>query len=667
MLFKNIKFIKLILLNAFIIAKFYLRNDFLIIKSKSHHILSNENSNLFNNRNNKTIYEFNYLKEMDNKTYYFQIENVKYYFSFKYKMVKIEYNICFYDEEKNFISPSDFTLYSNISILCNIEIIYNNISIDSLANIKENKYFNCIEYFNLNENITIGIKLYNIYKNLRYKYTLLFTDNIFNYMKIKLNKDKIFDSLIINCQYNSLMQNIINNKKLDNNVKLKKSYIQYPLHCLKREYSLKDNSWKFENILGDYFCFSQGQKILNLNCAQACKFNFYINIIDNSRNLYLKTDYFFVDFIFSELSSDDVYPIFEEMKKKNYPVHYITEKLNIYKKFCENDKECLTIIPITKQNYYQYGDFIQKYLTLLLKLKALISGKYSCYKNISILFYNIEYITYISIGHGVCYFKDYLYKDDRLYGNQRNDKILIPPSKKIIYFAKKYGWKDEDIIKLNLPRWEKYNKEILSNDNINLNFTNQSILIMFTWRQLKSKKEISNHYINNSILLLKNINLQKAMAQYNTTLYFTFHRYILNKYKSLYNTILSRNKFINYVEQNEISDCLSKTSLVVSDFSSIIFDYMYRRKPFIIYIPDANDPDIRNIYKEDYYQLIESLKNGTIDFENKFFDIKSTVEKIIYYIKNNFIIDKKLSEFYDSFELKQGPSINNFINYLNNL
>ena len=430
---------------------------------------------------------------------------------------------------------------------------------------------------------------------------------------------------------------------------------------------MKDNFWKFENILGDYYCFGQGQKILNLNLKQSCKFNFYINIIDNSRDLYLKTDYLFVDFIFSELSSDDVYPIFEEMKKKNYPVHYITEKLNIYRKFCDNEKECLTIIPITKKNYYHYGDFIQKYLTLLLKLKALISGKYSCYKSISKLFYNIEYITYISIGHGVCYFKDYLYKEDRLYGNQRNDKILIPPSKKIIYFAKKYGWKDEDIIKLNLPRWEKYNKEILPNDNINKNFTNQSILIMFSWRQLKRKKEISNLYINNSILLMNNLNLQKTMDQYNTTLYFAFHRYILNKYKSLYNPILSSNKFINYVEQNEISDCLSKTSLVVSDFSSIIFDYMYRRKPFIIYIPDANDPNIRDIYKEDYYQLIESLKNGTFDFENKFFDIKSTIEKIIYYIKNNFIIEQNLAKFYDSFELKQSPSINNFINYLNNL
>ena len=95
---------------------------------------------------------------------------------------------------------------------------------------------------------------------------------------------------------------------------------------------------------------------------------------------------------------------------------------------------------------------------------------------------------------------------------------------------------------------------------------------------------------------MKNINLQKAMVQYNTTLYFTFHRYILNKYKSLYNTFLSMKKYINYVEQNEISDCLSKTSLVVTDFSSIIFDYMYRRKPFIIYIFQMQMIHILEIY-----------------------------------------------------------------------
>ena len=304
---------------------------------------------------------------------------------------------------------------------------------------------------------------------------------------------------------------------------------------------------------------------------------------------------------------------------------------------------------------------------MILKLKAFISGKSSCYREISDLFYNIEYITYIAIGHGVCYFKDYLYKDNRLYGIQRNDKILIPPSEKIILLAKKYGWQDENIIKLNLPRWEKYNKEILSSDNNTKNFTNQSILIMFTWRDIKKRKKISQQYINNSIKLLNDLNLKQIMEKYNIILYFTFHRFILNKYKKKYKTIISSNKYINYIDQNEISNCLSKSSLVVSDFSSIIFDFMYRRKPYIIFIPDANDSDIKNIYKKDYYFLIESLKNGTLYFENKFFDVNSTVEKINYYIKNNFTIEKNLMDFYDSFELEQSSNINNFINYLLNL
>jgi len=124
-----------------------------------------------------------------------------------------------------------------------------------------------------------------------------------------------------------------------------------------------------------------------------------------------------------------------------------------------------------------------------------LSGKYNCYESITYLFYNIEYITYIAIGHGVCYFKDYLFKDNRLYGSKRNDKILIPPSKKLIYMAKKYGWKDEDIIKMNLPRWDKYNNDTSINDSNENRFKIKSIFLMFTWRQIKKNEKISNYYI----------------------------------------------------------------------------------------------------------------------------------------------------------------------------
>ena len=435
---------------------------------------------------------------------------------------------------------------------------------------------------------------------------------------------------------------------------------------LKRNFILNKNKWKYENNFGDFFCFCNGKDCLKSKISQKCKFHFYIYLIDKSRDLYLKTDYLFVDLIFSELSSDDVYPVFEKMKKENYPVHYITENNNIYQKYCNNITKCLTIIPITKENYYNNGDFLQKYFFLILKSKAFISGKNNCYNSLSVLFYNIEYITYIAVGHGICYFKDYLYKENRLYGIQNNDKILIPPSEKVILLAKKYGWKDENIIKMNLPRWDKCNNEKLLNDGKN-KFTNQSIFLMFTWRAIKKEKDISYYYINNTISLLTNNNLKNVLNEYNITIYFSFHRFVEDKYRNKFNYIISNNKYINFINQNEISDCICKASLVISDFSSIIFDFMYRRKPFIIFTPDANDPFIKNIYYKDYYQLIESLKNETIYFENNFIEINSVVNKIIYYIKNNFNIENNLKKFYDSFELNHGDNINNFIKYLQDL
>ena len=652
------KSLKYFLLISFFINLLYYKKN-IIFNSKNYKKINYENNNLFN----KISLNFNNLSFEDNKIYYFKVISARYSYSLKYKITKFEYNIALYDKKENLIYPSDFSLKNNISLICNVEIKYYNISIDSLAGIKKNNYFNCIEYFNINEEITFGIKLYDINKNVTLNYIMLSTDSIFNYNTIKLNDDIIFDLLIMNKKFISSIKNINNNKKLN---KLKSSYIKYPFYSLKRNCNPEENIWKFQNNFGEYFCFCKGQNCLKSKIVQNCKFFFYIYLIDNNRKLYLKTDYLFADLIFSELSSDDVYPVFEKMKKENFPVHYITEKIDIYQKYCNKTNDCLTIIPFTKDTYYSNGDFLQKYFTTILKSKAFISGKNNYYNGLSILFYNIEYITYIGVGHGLCYFKDYLYKENRLYGIKNNDKLLIPPSEKIILLAKKYGWKDENIIKINFPRWDKYNNEKLSYDD-KINFSSQSIFLMFTWRAIKKGKEISYHYINNTISLLINDKLRNILNKKNMSLYFSFHRFIEEKYRKKFFTIISSHKYIKYINQDEISDIISKASLFISDFSSIIFDFIYKRKPFIIYIPDVNDSFIKNIYYRDYYQLIESLKNQTIYFMNKYFEINSVVEKIIYYINNNFKIEKNLMKFYDSFELNQGENINNFINYLHNI
>ena len=190
---------------------------------------------------------------------------------------------------------------------------------------------------------------------------------------------------------------------------------------------------------------------------------------------------------------------------------------------------------------------------------------------------------------------------------------------------------------------------------------------MFTGRDLKYNKEISFQYTNNIENILVNEVLIRELEKKNTTLYFSFHRNLNNKYQNKYQNILKKNNLFKWIQQNEISECLSKTSLVITDFSSIIFDLMYRRKPYILFIPDANEKNLENIYKTDYINMIKSFKNGTIKFENVYLTINETINKIIYYINNDFHIEPKLVNFYDSFGFKKGNNINKFINYLINL
>ncbi len=467
-----------------------------------------------------------------------------------------------------------------------------------------NRYFNCIEFFGINEEFKIGIKIYQIQKNTIFYF---FTEEYFKYNILSYQNNDVFDPLIINEKYNSLIKKTYN-KDLNESFKLEESYIHFPYCVLKRQAQLFYEKWTLNNIYNHYFCFCKGNNCFSKNITDSCKYNFYLNIIDNNKNIYNKTDYLFFDFIFADLSSDDVFPVFEKMLYLKFPVHYITENNNIYNKYCKNISKCLTILPVKKEVNPINGSFLEKYLTLFLQLKIVLSGRGTTFN--TNLFYNIEYITYICVGHGVCYFKWFLYKDNRIYGIKKNNKLLLPNSEKIISIAKKYGWKDENIIKVNLPRWDKY---LINEDEEKTNkIINNSIFVMFTWRNIKEYKSISYYYLKNIKDLIFDKKLNIILQKKNILLYLSFHRLVNKKYIKNIKNKINENKYIQYITQNEISQCLKTVSLVISDFSSIIFDLIYRRKPYIIYIPDANDPLINDIYKFEYYELIQSMKNGTI-------------------------------------------------------
>ena len=614
---------------------------------------------------NNKYYISNYFNKTEAE--YFNITYLKYAFSHKFKTVKVEYNVVFYDKNDNIIAPSNLSLYENLHLICHIDMIEDpHTMLDSLGYNHKNKYYVCIEFFKMHEIVKFGVKLYQPPKDennedepVKFSIIYLFTQGYFDLKIMKFENDDIFDPIVLNKKYINFARNA-ENKYRNQTLKLKKYYVEYPICTTKVNSIVDDNKWIFRNVYNHHFCACKGFNCLDKNVGSLCKFYFYLYILDNNRDLYEKTDYLFIDLYFKEIAPEDTYPVFREMAKRKLPVHYMTEREDIYNEYCTNEtKLCLDVIKIDKFNYTMTGTFFENYIELFLKLRAVVSARGVRFT--ANVFFNTEYITYIYAGSGLYYFKPFVYMDfkDTLY--RRFDKIVIPNSEKFISLVKSNGWWDDEIIKINLPRWEKYYKE---NDEEKGN--NKTIVIYFNPRDLNKEKAISNLYMENIKALLKNKKLNRELKKKNVTIYMSFYYSYIAR-KNLIKKFLKNSTYIQVIEHEQVSDYLKNASLFVSDYSNFILDMIYIGNPIALYIPDIEEPNMTDIYRPECFDVIESLKNGTIEIENLCFTVEEIVDKIIFYINNNFKLDDKLKNFYDSFGFKKEKSIDKFIEYLQNI
>lgn len=465
----------------------------------------------------------------------------------------------------------------------------------------------------------------------------------------------------MNNKYNEQISYFKREKK--DNVKLKLSYLQPPLSNLKRNIALAENRWYFNNIYGNYSCFCKGDFCIDLKLfstygSQYCKYYFYLTIIDNNCHLYQKTDYLLSDFFDLNIESSEAFPVFQEMIKKSLKAHYLTMDYDIYQENCINSSKCLNNHEIIYGYKKINGNFLEKFLELILRLKVVIAvDKYDCIDN---LFYNIDYISFIFLGHGVTYIKSYLYQD--YISPKKYNKFLLPNSKLFIDLALQAGWKMKDIIKVGYPKWDNYKiYEQKKLQTVN-NKDKKSILVMFTWRKPKKGKNLSPFYFDNIQELLSDERLNTELIENNINLFFCYHHAL--KEKKILN-ITSKN--VISINKDSISKILKNCSLLITDFSSIMFDAIVQKKPLILYIPDAFDPNLTNIYIRNYYETIAKIINGEIYLGKIYLDLDKVINKIIYYIKNDFILEDKTLKFYNVFNLKNFGNTKNFINYLKKL
>lgn len=394
------------------------------------------------------------------------------------------------------------------------------------------------------------------------------------------------------------------------------------------------NTWKvvkllivvFLCFLSINYCFAKNEPFL------IQKPNRYtLNDLTNNTNQ-IKDNYILFDCLYdSSVESIDAYSLFLHMKEKGLNVYYVSLKDNQVYKELESKNKLDKIIGIEK-NIRQYPkEFINSISHILPKTKAVITS-FEIGTNLDYFFNNIPSLEYIFIQHGQIYLKESFLAEGYLNSNLF-DKILISSSYEA-EILKKYGWKENQFIKSGLPRYDLLKNTLKSDE--------KSIFIMFTWRKTNPNIFTRSQYFNKINSLISNDEFINFLKSNNIKVYFTAH-HALNEVGNI--NLRAHSSYIKNIKATEISKYIKKSSLLLTDISSIAFDFIFQNKPVILYGLDRGD----KLLEKNQYNDLELLKEKKKTFPNIFFDEKDVIEKIKYYVKNNFTVEKEFLDIYNSF------------------
>lgn len=195
------------------------------------------------------------------------------------------------------------------------------------------------------------------------------------------------------------------------------------------------------------------------------------------------------------------------------------------------------------------------------------------------------------------------------------------------YLTEGYNY-DEDIIQiLGFPRY----------DNLKDNSKKQ-ILIIPSWRKyLKGNKNffLNSHYYHNLEKLLNNEKLLELSKKYGYTIVFKAHPELNRKITSdeRYLDLLNINEDVYISEKESYQQLFEESAIMITDYSSVFFDFAYLKKALIYYQPEDD------YHYEDSYFDFESMGFGDV-----IHDEDKLLEKIEYYIKNECDNEDKYKE-----------------------
>lgn len=223
-----------------------------------------------------------------------------------------------------------------------------------------------------------------------------------------------------------------------------------------------------------------------------------------------------------------------------------------------------------------------------------------------------------------------------LHKTDKNLKLIatVSDAERKSFLDRGYNYDEKIIQTIGFPRFDN----LKTNEN-----TKKQILIAPSWRtelhNMTIKYIMDSDYYKTINSLINNEKLISIAKKYDYKIIFKPHPMVYG-YVDLFDT----NEYVTIDEKTTYQELFKDSDLLITDYSSIAFDFSYMKKPIIYYQHD-NDYN----FKEGYF------KYKTMGFGDVIENEPELIAKIEKYLKNNC----KMEEIYKN-------RVNNFYKYNDN-
>lgn len=323
-------------------------------------------------------------------------------------------------------------------------------------------------------------------------------------------------------------------------------------------------------------------------------------------------------------AQDNAWHLFKYLKK-------FQPEVKAYYAILKSSPDYITNLSEYKDDVVEYGSF--KYFMLLFNSSYLVSTHLQTYVYYNSIYSWLSHSSFdikakkVFLQHGIIhnFHPSFVYP-------KLSVKLFISGAKNENDLLTTLFHYPDDVVKYTgLARF----------DNLFDNNQTKQILIMPTWRSKyasfnRDEFEQTDFYLSYKEILT-DPKLRAAIDEFGYELLF-YNHYEFQKFNSSFETFCDEKVRLIHFGERKVQDLLKEASLLVTDYSSIYYDFFYMKKPIVFFKLNREDFEASQ-YGDDY--------DNAEDFGYVTLNSKSTVNKIIELIESHCNFEKRFENWHN--------------------